>query len=228
MPQFDDIPDLPLGPPNRAPAEPDVERVRRVRGIPLTRSDFKRRRRAAIALSAVWFAVQFAAFGIRGDLERLPALYVAGLVALPAVAGLVAIVASTHGGALGLGLKSTVVIALALVCPAVFMMAGLLLPPPYAGGETGGVMFGAYCLNSTVMWALLPIVSAGFALRGAFASGAVWRSGLLGAGSGLLAAALFTLHCPVVGELHIVAAHGGAVLVAAALGSLVLSRATRP
>jgi hypothetical protein len=65
-------------------------------------------------------------------------------------------------------------------------------------------------------------------LRGAFAAGALWRSALLGGGCGLVAAALFTLHCPVVGKAHLLVAHGGAVLFSALLGGLVLSRFTRP
>jgi hypothetical protein len=107
------------------------------------------------------------------------------------------------------------------------MISGLLLPVPYEHGEMGDLSFGAYCLNCSLAWALLPIAAAGLSLRNAFAAGAVWRSALLGAGCGLLAAGVFTLHCPVVDKWHIAIAHGGAVLLSSIIGALGLSWATR-
>jgi hypothetical protein len=199
----------------------------RLRASPPTRAALAKRRRAALALSVAWLSVQFLAFGMRGDLARLSLGYVIGLIVAPFSAGILAVVAASRPGRFALGVRPTLIVTLALVCPSIFLLAGLGMPLPYSGGESGNLMFGAYCLNSTVAWALLPIASAAVVLRGAFAAGAVWRSALLGGGCGLVAAALFTLHCPVVGKLHIVVAHGGAVIVSALLGGLLLSRFTR-
>jgi len=227
MPEFDDIPDIPSVARNGPTRTPDLGPLGRLNPEPPTRAELVKRRRAAIALSVAWLTVQFLAFGIRGDLTRLSLGYVLGLIGAPFSAGVLAIVAASRRGRLGLGVRPVLVVSLALVCPMIFLVAGLCMPAPYAGGEIGNLMFGAYCLNSTIAWALLPIVSAAVVLRGAFASGAVWRSALLGGGCGLIAAALFTLHCPVVGKAHIVVAHGGAVLISALLGGLLLSRFTR-
>jgi hypothetical protein len=227
MPDFDDIPDVPSVRRDAPLRAPGLVTAARLRAPPPTRAELVKRRRAAVALSVAWLTVQFLAFGIRGDLARLSAGYVLGLIGVPFSAGLLAIVAASRPGRLGLGVRPVLIVVLALVGPSIFLVAGLAMPAPYPGGEVGNLMFGAYCLNSTVAWALLPIASAAVVLRGAFAAGASWRSALLGGGCGLVAAALFTLHCPVVGKAHIVVAHGGAVLVSAVLGGLVLARFTR-
>jgi hypothetical protein len=228
MPDFDDIPDVPSVPRNAAVGAPGRVMAARLRAFPPTRAELVKRRRAAVALSVAWLIVQFLAFGMRGDLARLSFGYLLGLIGAPFSAGILAIVAASRHGRLGLGVRPALVVMLALVCPLIFLVAGLVMPAPYPRGETGNLMFGAYCLNSTIAWALLPIASAAVVLRGAFAAAAVWRSALLGGGCGLVAAALFTLHCPVVGKAHIVLAHGGAVLVSAVLGGVVLARFTRP
>jgi hypothetical protein len=227
MREFEDIPDVP---PENGEAVPEFIGsgiAEAIRSTPPTRLELAKRRRAAVALSAAWFTVQFLAFGVRGDLPRLSAGYLLALVAVPFSAGMLAIVAAYHRGRFGLGSRPALVVALALVCPLTFLLAGLGMPTPYAGGDPGNLMSGAYCLNITMAWTLLPIVSAGVVLRRAFVSGAIWRSALLGAGCGLVAAALFNLHCPVMGKLHIVLAHGGAVVISVLGGGLLLSRFTR-
>jgi len=226
MPDFDDIPDLPR-PTHLGYSTPDAERWLRLHGSPPTRSELARRRRLALVVSVAWFAVQFAAFGVRGDLDRLPAVYLLVLSLGPASAGILALALAIRGGQLGLGTKTLLVSGLAVLAPIAFMVSAFLLPIPYEHGETGDVSFGAYCLNCSLAWALLPIAAAGLSLRGAFAAGAVWRSALLGAGCGLVAAGVFTLHCSVVGKWHLVIAHGGAVLLSAIIGAVALSWATR-
>lgn len=227
MRDFDDIPDVLREKSHALPELTGLAAAERARSASPTRLELAKRRRAALALSAAWLTVQFLAFGARGDLARLPAGYLLALVAAPLSAGILAIVAAYQRGRFGLGTRPALVVALSLVCPLTFLVAGLCMPPPYPGGATGNLTIGAYCLNSTIAWALLPIASAGVALRRAFASGATWRSALLGGGCGLVAAALFNLHCPLVGQLHIVLAHGGAVLASALGGGLLLSRFTR-
>lgn len=226
MPDFNDIPDLPVETTKAAEA-PDAARWLRVHGSPATRAEVARARRVALALSVGWLGIQFFAFGAREDLKRLPTRYTALLIVTPLVAGVVAIVLAVRPGRLGLGSRALLVSGLALLGPLGFMLLGLFTPPPYAHGEVGNLMFGAYCLNCTVAWALLPMVAAGLALRGSFAAGSAWRSALLGVGCGLIAAGLFTLHCPVVGPWHVALAHGGAVLIAALIGGFGLTWLTK-
>ena len=226
MPDFRDIPDVELLK-DSASRTPDLTRWVRLHGEPPTRREVKRRRRAALALSAGWLAVQFVAFGARGDLPQLPLAYVLTLIIGPISAGLLALVLAVRRGAQGLGTRAALVGACAVLGPLGFMIAGLAMHAPYERGEQGSLMFGAYCLNCTVVWALLPLVAAGLSLRGAFAASAGLRSALLGAGCGLVAAGLFTLHCPVVGRLHIALAHGGAALLAALIGALFFTGSTR-
>jgi hypothetical protein len=157
----------------------------------------------------------------------LPWSYLFALCIAPMSAGILAVVLAVRGGSFGLGTRTALVSALAVLGPLSFMVSGVLMPMPYENGEIGDLSFGAYCLNCTVAWALLPIVSAGLVLRSAFAASSVWRSALLGAGCGLVAAGLFTLHCPVVGKWHIALAHGSAVLISALIGGVCLAWATR-
>ena len=86
------------------------------------------------------------------------------------MAGVLAVSLAVRSGRLGLGTRAVLVSALAIVAPLSFMMSGLMMPAPYEHGEDGSLMFGAYCLNCTVAWALLPIAAAGLALRGSFAA----------------------------------------------------------
>lgn len=226
MPVFDDIPDLPPTA-TRTGRTPDVGRWQRVHGSPLTRPEVQRRKRLAVVVSVVWIGVQFFAFGVRGDLSRLPLSYLIALCIAPISAGFLAVALAVRGGTFGLGTRVALVSALAVLGPLSFMVSGFLMPAPYENGELGDLSFGAYCLNCTVAWALLPIVAAGLVLRGAFAASSVWRSALLGAGCGLVAAGLFTLHCPVVGKWHIALAHGSAVVISALIGGACLAWATR-
>lgn len=226
MPEFDDIPDV-AAPATETRRAPDIGPWQRVHGAPLTRPEVQLRKRLALVVSVVWIAVQFFAFGVRGDLARLPWAYLFVLCVAPMSAGFIAVALAVRGGSIGLGTRSALVSALAVLGPLSFMLSGFLMPFPYPNGEIGDLSFGAYCLNCTVAWALLPIVAAGLALRNAFAASSVWRSALLGAGCGLIAAGLFTLHCPVVGKWHIAIAHGSAVLISAVIGGVCLAWATR-
>lgn len=225
MQPFDDIPDV--RPAVSQPATADGRKPLLPSDAAPTRADVDRRRLAATLLSVAWLTAQLLAFGLRKDLHELPLGYVLGLVLTPASAGILAIVLAIHAGRFSLGLRPALVVALALVCPLMFVAAGLFLPVPAAGGRAGSWGSHAFCLGVTILWASLPLVSAGLAFQRAFASSAAWRSALLGAGCGLAAAALFTLHCSIVGKAHIAFAHGGAALLIALVGGLVLSRITR-
>ena len=71
------------------------------------------------------------------------------------------------------------------------------------------------------------LVAAGLSLRRAFPSGAAWKSALVGGAVGLFCGATMNLHCPSVDAAHVSLAHGIPVLVASALGALLLGRWVR-
>ena len=116
MPDFDDIPDLPPAS-NRARRVPDVGHWQRVHGSPLTRREVEQRKRLAVVVSVVWIAVQFFAFGVRGDLSRLPWSYLFALCIAPMSAGILAVVLAVRGGSFGLGTRTALVSALAVLGP---------------------------------------------------------------------------------------------------------------
>lgn len=226
MPDFDDIPDLPAHPVDEHETLA-LDPLLRPYGPSLSRLEAKRRKRLAIAVSFSWLAVQLAAFGGRDDFSRLPGSYIFLLMVAPIAAGCSAVALASYGGKLSLGGSIATVRVLAVLAPLSFVLLGLALPSPYVGGQAGNLSLGASCLDSTLVWALLPVAAAGIALRGTFAAGAEWRSALLGGGCGLIAAGLFTLRCPIVGNLHVAFAHGGAVLLSTCVGGLSLARITR-
>lgn len=222
MAEFHDVPDfLDAG---AAPADAPAPFAPPRGAAAPTRAELVRRRRRALIASGVWLAVQLVAFGVRPDLAALPAYYVVAVIAGPFAAGALAVVASLHPGRWGLGLRTPLLMALSFLAPAGFILAGLATPLPTAAPSAGG---GVFCFNAILAWTLLPMVSASLVLRRSFAAGPVYRSALLGGGVGLIAGALFTLHCPVIERFHVAFAHGAAVAIAAIAGGLVLSRATR-
>ncbi len=226
MPDFNDIPDLPepaAGDPGMLGPAP---RLGPFASSP-TRRELTKCKRLAIAISLAWFALQLSVFGVRSDLARLSAGYIVALMLGPLAAGGLAVATASLGGRLSLGIRAPFVRALALLAPVSFISAGLLMPAPYQGGESGDLALGAACLNCTLLWALLPLTAAALSLRRTFAAGAVGRSALLGGGCGLIAAGMFTLHCPVISNWHLACAHGGAVLLSACLGGAFLPHFTR-
>lgn len=194
---------------------------------PPTRAEVQKRRRSAVVVSGGWLAVQLAIFGLRRDLGELPAYYVVTTIVGPCAAGLLIVAASVHPGRLGLGLRAPLILALALLGPAAFIVAALLTAPLGEGSHRAGILADSSCLNAIVAWALLPMVAAALVLRRTFASAASSRSALLGGGIGLIAGALFAIHCPITDRLHVALAHGGAVGLVALAGGLLLARSTR-
>ena len=221
MAEFHDIPDFLDG---GVPPERGADRLP-AKKTPPTRAQLRASRRRAAAVSVAWFAVQLAAFGVRPDFAELPGSYLAVMIAAPLAAGLLVLMASLHPGRFGLGLRTPLIVALSFLAPAAFIVAALVMPPPAAGVH--GLMPGLFCLNAILAWTLLPMVAAALVLRRAFASGAVYRSVMVGGGVGLVAGALFAVHCPITEHLHVALGHGGAVAVAALAGGLLLARVTR-
>jgi hypothetical protein len=191
-----------------------------------TRQVVKRRRLAALLGGLSWLGAHLAVYGIRTDLGSLPSPYVAAQIALPAALATVSLAIALSPGQRGLGLKIGLVGALSILGPASFCALSLGAPVPRAP-EPPAVSDTLLCFDITVACVAVPLLFAAITLRGAFASGARWRSALVGAGIGLFAGATMNLHCPNVAPTHILLGHGLAIIVAASLGALALALRTR-
>jgi hypothetical protein len=221
LPDFDAIPDPFVG---TAPVPPPPQRGH---SPGPTREHLTRGRRIALLVSAGWIAAQLAVAGLRGDMARLPLGYTLGFGIAPFIAGLACLVAATTPGRLGLGARVTLLATLALALPTAFAVVSYVFSPPYAGAATGEFKHGVFCFNVAIAWTLLPLIAAGFALRGTFVTRATVRSALVGAGAGLVISATSMLRCPLSDSWHMALSHGGAVIAAAVLGATVLARVTR-
>ncbi len=219
--KFRDVPD----PLSGVTAEPPVN-VRLPARRP-TRSELSRVRRVALGVGVAWLGAELLVAGVRSDAAQVPLGYWVALGALPLVAGVICVVAALSGGRLGLGLRVTLLASLALVAPALYAACGYVLSPPHPSAELGNFEHGVLCMNIALAWTLLPLIAAGLGLRRAFAGNAVVRSAVLGAGAGLIVSVTSTLRCPLAGAWHVALSHGGAVVLTALLGAVLLSRVTR-
>jgi Negative regulator of sigma F len=192
-----------------------------------TRRDLSHGRRLALIVGAAWLVGQLVVTGLRDDWQQVPLAYVLGFGIAPIAAGLLCLVAAVSPGRLGLGVRVALLATLALALPLGFVLASVLDSPPYPGAPLGLFKHGVFCFNIALAWTLLPLIAAGFALRGTFVTRPTWRSALVGAGCGLVVSATSMLRCPLSGPWHMALSHGGAVIAAALLGAFVLARVTR-
>jgi hypothetical protein len=192
-----------------------------------TRKDHARARRVGLAVGSAWLAAQLLVAGIRPDVEHVPLSYWIEFGVAPLAAGALCFVAALSSGRIGAGQRVTLLATLSLLAPLLYTLSGYLLAPPYAGAPIGDLKHGVSCLNVALAWTLLPLLAAGVALRRSFIGRPVLRSALLGAGAGLIVSVISTLRCPLSGALHVALSHGGAVIVTALLGAVLLSRVTR-
>jgi hypothetical protein len=217
--EFEDVPD-PIaaigvpGPLRPGALEPSLTRVT-VRG----------RRAVALAAGLAWFFVNLAVFGVKPNLEHLPAPYLATNVVLPCLVAGVALFVGLAPGAFGLGRSVSLLSCCALAGPASFVLAVLAAPAEseFAVASTS-ITSMLRCFALTATWASVPLLLASVALRGAFAAAAGWRSALVGAAGGLCAGAAINLHCPNVAQAHLLLGHGVPVVAAAFTGSLLAFR----
>jgi hypothetical protein len=217
---FGEIPD-PVAPARQAPslALPSLP------GAP-TRQLVRSRRVSALVGGLSWLGVHLAVYGIRTDLSELPPVYLGAQILLPVLLATGSLVVALGSGKLGLGLKIGLVSSLALVGPASFCLMAWGAPSPRVP-EPATLVDTVVCFDITVAWVAVPLLCAAITLRGAFAAGARWRSALVGAAIGLFAGATMNLHCPNVAPAHLLVGHGLAVVVAAALGAVLLALRAR-
>jgi len=219
-PTFPDIPD-PLstaGPELARLAEP----LRRGFSGP-DRKQVRRRRAAALLLSLGWLATHLLVFGVRNDLDALPAAYLVSHVGAPLVLGLAAAWLALRPGRVGLGPPRVWAVALTLGGPLSFGLLGAIsssasLPAPDAQPWLSALL----CSDLMLVWMSVPLFAAALALRGAFAASAVWRSALVGTSIGLLSGVTINLHCENSEAFHLVVGHGVPVALASLLGAFVV------
>lgn len=194
-----------------------------------TRAATRRRRLAAIALSLAWLCTHLAIYGLRQDFSQLPGGYVAAQVVLPIVFGASCLAVAIAPGKLGLGLGIGLVAGMAVLGPLSFWLIALGMPLPHAphAGPFSFWLGSFLCMDITLSWASAPLLLVALSLRRAFPTQAVSRSALVGAAIGLLSGGAINLHCPNVNPWHLLAGHGVPVLVAAALGAVLIARWTR-
>jgi hypothetical protein len=193
--------------------------------------------RTVAALGLLLAAIPVAAllaFGPRLDLAALPVAWVA-LVALAWAAGLAFTLLAAAWPPRGEVLPDTARAgrtALAVAAGLLLLGLGATIDAPgvtivpertwqaFAHSWWGCALFG-------VQAAVPTLIASALLLRRLFPIGATWAGAAVGAAGG--AAAGLTLHfiCPVGGGLHVGLAHGGGVVIGAALGLVVLPRFLR-
>jgi hypothetical protein len=209
------------------PALAAVAPPRPAEAAPL-RSQIRRRRSAALAIGMFWLCGHLAAYGIRQDLHRLSAQYVAAQMLLPGLLAAGSLLLAVAPGKLGVGLGVSLLAALAVLGPLSFWLFAAGMPVPYTA-DTGGAFWlgSAVCLDLTLLWETAPLLLAGMALRRAFPASTRWRSALVGGAIGLSCGSAINLHCSNPSPAHLVGGHGVPIVVAALVGGFVLSRWVR-
>jgi hypothetical protein len=220
---FGEIPDpLARSPVRDADAPGRVLRLPQLETAP-ERAVIRRRRLAALAASAAWFASHLLVYGVRGDLAELPAPYIAAQVLLPFLVAAASLAVALSSGRLGLGAKVGLVSGLAILGPTAFALIALGAPPPRIVTDEAASLLGMLvCFDITVAWAAVPLLALALALRGAFPAAARCRSALVGASAGLFSGAIMNLHCANVAPVHVLLGHGLPVVIAAVAGALLL------
>jgi hypothetical protein len=183
----------------------------------------RNRRLLALTGSFAWLSAHLAVYGVRTDFQGLPVLYAAAQILLPFVVAVGSLVAALANGKFGLGVRIGLISGLCVLGPLAFCLIALAAPAPYApDADAAGVLGILVCFDITVAWTVVPLLLAAFALPRAFATGAGWRSALVGAAIGLSAGATINLHCPNVAPLHLLSGHGLPVIIATLLGGVAL------
>jgi hypothetical protein len=225
--ELGDIPDVEEA---AAVASPPPAAPRPALEVGPTRAVVRRGRAVALAGALGWLAAQLLALGVRADLGRVGALYVALHVGLPAILAAATLLAALWPAASGLGASVAVVGGLTAASIAAYALAAAALPEPYTFVDPYGLTFWQWavdCFDVTLVMGAGPLVLVSLAARRSFAAGALVRSAAAGLACGLAGLAAMNLHCENVERAHMLAAHGLPALALAAAGALLVRRAAR-
>jgi hypothetical protein len=168
---------------------------------------------AALLYELAWIVVM----SKRDDLHTTPRAVLLTELAIPVMAALLALLAATPG-AQGLGQPKGRMTVLALLAPALFVAATVVMSPGGADAEPF-FMHSLRCFAWTAVYSIGPMVFAAWAFRRSFVGAPVWRSAALGMACGAVGAATMSLVCAVGSPAHVLVGHGGMMLVGAAAGA---------
>jgi hypothetical protein len=222
-PSFDGIPD-PLGDDGiEAPRLPAL--AARLGVTALDRVQTERRRHAALVLSLGWLISHLVVFGVRHDWMHLPSSYLASHLLAPLLLALLSLWVATRSGRWGLGTNPRRVALLAVAGPLSFGIVSVVMPAPNGLGYDAHPWLGALiCSDLMLVWMSAPLFAAAFALRASFASGAVWRSALIGSSVGLGSGVAINLHCSNGHPFHLVLGHGVPIVAGSLFAAFVVTR----
>jgi hypothetical protein len=168
---------------------------------------------AALLYELAWLVVMTK----RDDLRTTPRAILLTELAIPVTAALLALSAAMPG-AHGLGQPKGRMTLLALLAPALFIVATVVASPGDVDAEPF-FMHSLRCFTWTAVYSLGPMVFAAWAFRRSFVGAPVWRSAALGMACGAAGAATMSLVCAVGSPAHVLVGHGGMMLVGAAAGA---------
>jgi hypothetical protein len=158
----------------------------------------------------------------REDLHTMSRAVLLTELAIPVVAGLLALAAAAPG-ALGMGQPKGRLTTLALLSPVLFIVATLVASPRDVDSEPF-VSHALRCFAWTALYSAGPIVLAAWAFRRSFVAAPAWRSAAVGLACGAMGAATMSLVCSVGTPAHVLVGHGGMMLVAGVAGALLGKR----
>lgn len=109
-----------------------------------------------------------------------------------------------------------------------FVTVGFLIQPsgPSSAVRTQSVLHGHACLELGLGAALVPVLLAALAVRGAFPVGSRCAAAALGAAGGALGGLLLHFHCSLADPWHVGVMHSLVVVVGGAISALIVPRAT--
>jgi hypothetical protein len=182
-----------------------------------TRSRMATARATALGAALLYELAWLVVMSKRDDLHTTPRAVLLTELAIPVMAALLALFAATPG-ALGLGQPKGRMTVLALLAPALFVAATVVMSPGGADAEPF-FMHSLRCFAWTAVYSIGPMVFAAWAFRRSFVGAPVWRSAALGMACGAVGAATMSLVCAVGSPAHVLVGHGGMMLVGAAAGA---------
>ncbi len=211
-------------PPAPPPSEELGAAVAHARPVRLWRP--AREQAAAVLFCAAWALLVVGVIGPRADLPALPALrlYAGGLAWVLVVVAAVAVVTWPAGRQVlphpGLVRLATIVLPILAAAAALLLLADAPGRTLEADPADAPLRI-AHCLGSGLGIALLPLGVILVRARNRLIARPRWTGALVGVAAGSLSALVLHFACAYGGARHLLAGHGGALLVGALLGALV-------
>ena len=173
---------------------------------------------AALLYEAAWLLVM----NKRDDLHALGPVKLLFEVAIPIGAAVLALTAAAAPGERSLGEPKARLATLAILSPALFVVATIALSSAAPVGESDSGSFWLHCFRCfawTSLYSAGPMVLAGWAFRRSFVVAPAWRTAALAMACAATGAATMTFVCSVGSPAHVLIGHGGMMFVAALIGA---------